>query len=133
MVAALIHWIISASIRLQLPSSWHSGALKLPPLLFLAAAADAASLKDVFSAFAGFGIHTPTPTKAAEPVFHTNTATPTTVRRVSTPGSAAGGKAAGPGMDGFRCGLQMFCICCESVTALYTAVCQTFHCFGSWV
>ncbi|KAF6258199.1 p25-alpha-domain-containing protein [Scenedesmus sp. NREL 46B-D3] len=62
-----------------------------------------ASLKDVFSAFAGFGIHTPTRSKAAEPVFHTNTATPTTVRRVSsTAGSAAGGRPAAPGMDGFR-------------------------------
>jgi hypothetical protein len=67
-----------------------------------AAAADAASLKDVFAAFAGFGIHTPTPSKAAEPVFHTNTATPTPVRRVSTPGSAAAAKEAGPAMDGFR-------------------------------
>lgn len=61
--------------------------------------ADASSLKDVFSAFAGFGIHTPTPTKA-EPVFHTHTAKPTTVRCTSTPGSAAD-KATG--MDSFRC------------------------------
>lgn len=79
-----------------------AGALPDSRRLSSMGGADAASLKDVFSAFAGFGIHTPTPTKAAEPVFHTNTSTPTTVRRLSTPGSAAGGKPAGPGMDGFR-------------------------------
>jgi hypothetical protein len=87
----LLLWLPPLHLQVALPQTPHA-----------VVAADAASLKDVFSAFAGFGIHTPTPTKAAEPVFHTNTATPTTVRRVSTPGSAAGGKAAGPGMDGFR-------------------------------
>lgn len=70
----------------------------------LPVAAEPTDLRDVFRAFAGFGIHT-TPNKSeAEPVFFTNTSTPTTVasRRLSTPGSAAASKHKQE-MDGFRC------------------------------
>eukprot|EP00879_Flechtneria_rotunda_P023090 GHRR01024409.1.p1 GENE.GHRR01024409.1~~GHRR01024409.1.p1 ORF type:complete len:485 (+),score=160.85 GHRR01024409.1:930-2384(+) len=68
----------------------------------LSVTGDPADLKDVFSAFAGFGIHTPPSKKGDSPMFHTTSASPpitVATPRVGTLGRESG---KGPEMDGFR-------------------------------